>query len=168
LDLPDAAVAAGSTSVLVGGTVTGMVVLETLVPLVAYNPFDGVRLGLTALPNAAAEAAGGLITRGSGTGQLTVASGLVGVSSLAADSVSASALATDAVAELVAAILAGTVEGSTTVVQALRLALATLGGKADGLATTTVHYRDLADSKNRVTATVDADGNRTAVTLDLT
>lgn len=31
---------------------------------------DGVRMGLTALPNAAAEAAGGLYTRGSGAGQI--------------------------------------------------------------------------------------------------
>lgn len=62
LDLPDAAVAAGATSVLVGGTVTGMVVVETLVPLVAYDGQDTVRLGLTALPNAAAGASGGLPT----------------------------------------------------------------------------------------------------------
>lgn len=38
--------------------------------IVSYNPFDAVRLGLTALPNAAAEAAGGLYTRGSGAGQI--------------------------------------------------------------------------------------------------
>lgn len=62
LDLPDAAVAAGATSVLVGGTVTGMVVIETLVPLVAVDFADTVRLGLTALPNAAAAASGGLPT----------------------------------------------------------------------------------------------------------
>ncbi|HYC00357.1 MAG TPA: hypothetical protein VEC57_14565 [Candidatus Limnocylindrales bacterium] len=62
LDLPDAAFATGSNSVLVGGTVTGMVVLGALVPLVDYDPQDTVRLGLTALPNAAAAASGGLPT----------------------------------------------------------------------------------------------------------
>lgn len=36
----------------------------------AADPTDAVRLGLTALPNAAAEAAGGLYTRGSGAGQI--------------------------------------------------------------------------------------------------
>ena len=36
----------------------------------AYDPADTVRLGLTALPNAAAEAAGGLYTRGTGAGQI--------------------------------------------------------------------------------------------------
>jgi hypothetical protein len=60
------------------------------------------------------------------------------------------------------------VETSVTVRQSLRLANAANGGKTDGMATTTAHLRDLADTKNRVTATVDANGNRTAVTRDLT
>lgn len=60
LDLPDAAVASGSNGVVVGGTVTDMVVIGTYMHLVDYNPQDAVRLGLTALPNAAADAAGGL------------------------------------------------------------------------------------------------------------
>lgn len=64
---------------------------------------------------------------------------------------------------------AGTVvEGTTTVVQSLRLNNAAQGAKLSGAATTNVIVRDLADSKNRIDATVDADGNRTAVTLDLT
>lgn len=60
------------------------------------------------------------------------------------------------------------VEGTTTLRQSIRLANAALGGKASGLDTTTVAYRDLADSKDRFTATVDANGNRSAVTRDLT
>lgn len=60
LDLPDAAFATGANHVDVGGTVTGMVVLGGRVRLVNYDPEDTVRLGLTALPNAAADAAGGL------------------------------------------------------------------------------------------------------------
>lgn len=67
-----------------------------------------------------------------------------------------------------AAVLAATVEGSVTVVQSLRLANAVLGGKASGLETTSAAYRDLADTKTRITATVDEDGNRSAVTRDLT
>lgn len=66
------------------------------------------------------------------------------------------------------AVLGATVEGSVTVVQSLRLANAALGGKASGLATTNPKYRDLGDTKDRIDATVDADGNRTAVTRDLT
>ena len=60
LDIPDAAFASGASGVLIGGTVTGMIILAAYVPLVAYNPADAVRLGLTSLPNAAADAAGGL------------------------------------------------------------------------------------------------------------
>lgn len=70
LDLPDAAFATGANHVDVGGVVTGMVVIGGRVRLVDYDPEDTVRLGLTALPNAAAEAAGGLYTRGTGAGQI--------------------------------------------------------------------------------------------------
>lgn len=59
-------------------------------------------------------------------------------------------------------------EGSTTARQALRLANSANGGNTDGAATTTMHLRDLANTKNRVTATVDADGNRTVTARDLT
>ena len=38
--------------------------------VVSFDPYDAVRMGLTALPNAAAEAAGGLYTRGTGAGQI--------------------------------------------------------------------------------------------------
>ena len=70
LDLPDAAFATGANHVDFGGTVTGMVVIGGRVRLVDYDPEDTVRMGLTALPNAAAEAAGGLYTRGTGAGQI--------------------------------------------------------------------------------------------------
>ena len=38
--------------------------------IVPWDPYDATRMGLTALPNADAEAAGGLYTRGSGAGQI--------------------------------------------------------------------------------------------------
>jgi hypothetical protein len=60
VDVPDAAFATGANGVMVFGSVTGMVVIGCYVPLVDYNPYDGVRLGLTALPNAAAGANTGL------------------------------------------------------------------------------------------------------------
>ena len=59
-------------------------------------------------------------------------------------------------------------DGTLTFRQSQRLANSANGGKASGMATTTAILRDVADTKDRVTATVDADGNRTAVTLDLT
>ena len=60
LDLPDAAAASGVDYFDVGGTVTGMVVIGGRVRLTGIDLDDGVRAGLTALPNAAADAAGGL------------------------------------------------------------------------------------------------------------
>lgn len=66
------------------------------------------------------------------------------------------------------AVLDEVYEGSTTMRQFLRLATAALFGKLNGAATTTINIRDIADTKNRITATVDADGNRTAVTTDAT
>lgn len=59
------------------------------------------------------------------------------------------------------------VDGTTTARQSVRLSNSALGGKASGLNTTTAVYRDLADSKDRISATVDADGNRSVVTKDL-
>ena len=52
--------------------------------------------------------------------------------------------------------------------QGFRLITSVLGGKASGGGTTENTFRNVADSKNRVVATVDDDGNRTALTLDLT
>lgn len=60
------------------------------------------------------------------------------------------------------------VEGTSTLRQYLRGYAAALFGKASGLATTTAVYRDTGDTKARITATVDTDGNRSAVTTDLT
>jgi hypothetical protein len=60
VDVPDAAFATGVSEVVVGGACTEMIVMPCVVQLVDYDAEDGVRLGLTALPNAAADAAGGL------------------------------------------------------------------------------------------------------------
>lgn len=68
----------------------------------------------------------------------------------------------------ITAIWAEIMEGAITAVQMMRGFASALLGKASGLATTTAVYRDLADSKDRITATVDSDGNRSAVTRDLT
>jgi len=61
------------------------------------------------------------------------------------------------------------IESGLTVRGALRLALAAVAGKASGMAGATGIYRNaVADSKPRITATQDADGNRTAITYDIT
>jgi hypothetical protein len=58
------------------------------------------------------------------------------------------------------------VETGYTLRQALRLMAAALLGELSGAATTTITIRDMGDTKTRITATVDADGNRSALTLD--
>lgn len=68
----------------------------------------------------------------------------------------------------VADILAGVIEGSITFKGAMRLVLAVLAGKSSGGGTATLTFRDVADAKARVTATVTVDGNRTAITRDIT
>jgi hypothetical protein len=43
-----------------------------------------------------------------------------------------------------------------------------MAGKVTGGGTTSVTFRDLSDALDRVKATVDTNGNRSAITLDLT
>jgi hypothetical protein len=73
----------------------------------------------------------------------------------------------DATDQIRDSVFNGVVEGTTTLAQFMRGMIATLLGKASGMATTSVSFRDQADSKNRVVAIVDSNGNRTSVTLDL-
>lgn len=69
--IPDALIAAGVkwANIMFKGA-TNMAPLALEIEVEAVNNQDSVRYGLTALPNAAAEAAGGLYTRGSGAGQI--------------------------------------------------------------------------------------------------
>jgi hypothetical protein len=69
--VPNAALATGSKTVtLVFKGATNMAPLVLEYELTATNNQDAVRGGMTALPNANAEAAGGLYTRGTGAGQI--------------------------------------------------------------------------------------------------
>jgi len=68
-------------------------------------------------------------------------------------------------ATIAAAVWGYTLEGAMTAIHWARIVLAALAGKSSGHSTSSPAYRDLADTKNRITATTDADG-RTSVTLD--
>lgn len=91
-----------------------------------------------------------------------MAAGVVTAASIATDAIDADALAADAVDE----ILDEVVEGTITLRQALRILLSALAGKSTGGGTATLTFRDIADSKPRITATVDVNGNRTAIVRD--
>lgn len=69
--------------------------------------------------------------------------------------------------DIVNGILAGIIEGTITLQEAQRLQLAAAAGKLSGAATATITIKDTTDTKNRIVATVDADGNRTAMTYDV-
>ena len=88
IDWPDAAFADGVNYVILTATVTGAYPVSMLVRLVDYDPQDTVRLGLTALPNVAAGAAGGLpddtdangrvrIVDGAGAGEINTDAGKI-------------------------------------------------------------------------------------------
>lgn len=60
------------------------------------------------------------------------------------------------------------VDGVLTAQQSLRLANAVLGGKTTGGGTGTEKFRDVGDTKDRIEATVDSNGNRLVIIRDLT
>ena len=70
--------------------------------------------------------------------------------------------------DVTGAVLEAQIEPGLTLRQALRLVAAATAGKVSGAAGSTVTIRNaVADSKPRIVATTDADGNRTAITYDL-
>ncbi len=166
-------------------TATGAMPVCINIVTTAADPTDSVRLGLTGLANAVPGAAGGLFIAGTNaattvttsltttfTGNLTgsVASVTAPVTVGTNNDKTGYALAVapptandnaDALLDRAAGI-----ETNRTVRQGLRLMLSALAGKLSGAATTTVTIRDTNDGVNRIVATVDSNGNRSAVTLD--
>lgn len=59
-----------------------------------------------------------------------------------------------------------TIEGTLTLRKIIKLIASALFGKSFGGGTANVGFRDTQDTKNRISATVDANGNRTNVILD--
>lgn len=72
------------------------------------------------------------------------------------------------VAQVPTAVLAAQVETGATVAESLRLHNSVLGGKVSGGQTGKEHFRDLADTKDRLLSSNDAQGNRTSEIYDLT
>ena len=70
------------------------------------------------------------------------------------------------IAAVVSAMFSFNVEGSETFVEQMRLIRAEAAGKLSAVGNT-VTIRDAADTKDRITATVDDNGQRTAVTTDV-
>jgi len=58
------------------------------------------------------------------------------------------------------------VEGTLSKTAIMRLLLSVLAGLSTGGGSDTLSFRDVADGKNRIVATVDKNGNRTVIVLD--
>lgn len=97
-----------------------------------------------------------------------IADGAIDAATFAVGAVDAAALAADAGTEIATAVWATVLDGTNSAIKLMKGFAAAMLGKASGLAATTAKYRNIADSKDVITATVDTDGNRSAVTLDLT
>lgn len=185
--------------------------------VVAFDPFDAVRMGQSALPNADFDAPGGLPISDAGgldldsklseTNEITAARmgaltdwidggrldllldaipttpmrGTDGANTTVPDAAGTAAAlhsttdglittvdtVVDALPTLAEILAGGDIDGYT-LEETLKLCLASLAGKLSGAATTTITIRAADDSKDRLTATVDASGNRSAITYDAT
>jgi len=76
-DIPNGLIdTVGRTTVTFRGA-ANMAPVSVVLNVVAFDPTDGVRLGLTALPNVAQGNAGALVTSGTGTAQIALSAGAV-------------------------------------------------------------------------------------------
>jgi len=143
------------------GDITGADLLAFLNLAAALSGEGGVDAQLTAIGHLAAAVEGeGTVA---GTTVLTALGTLA-----AAINVTGDVLTTGNVANAILDAVNGVEEG-LTVRHALRLIAAATAGKISGAATTTITIRNaVVDDKDRIIATVTGDGDRTAITYDLT
>lgn len=110
------------------------------------------------------------VTVGTNTDKTGYAIGVGGITamSFAAGAIDAAALNATAVTEIVVGVFAraySAAYGSFTFEQITEIIVSACAGVASGLETTNAKYRNLNNSADVIDATVDANGNRTAVTL---
>jgi hypothetical protein len=135
------------------------------------SPSLNMALGLSAtlagtgvLSNADMDSIVGMIATLVGNGSLT--GSMIGLCDISANISPFTVLSPESLA--ISLLDQNDIETNLSVREALRVIAAAVGGKLSGAAGTTITIRNaVADDKNRITATVDANGNRTAVTYDL-
>lgn len=115
------------------------------------------------------EPAGEHAAAGSTGGTLSAAAADAGAAESSATAAAAAIAALNdlSAADVAAALEGAAVEAGVTVQQALRLIVAAAAGRTSGAGTSSFAIRDLADTRDRIQATVDAVGNRTAVVTDV-
>lgn len=213
LGIPDAVLATGCNHVeiMLKGA-ANMSPCFISIELVSYDPNDAVRAGLTALPNVAFGATGGLsnaivrastaqagaagtitldasasavddfynrclirTTGGTGASQSRLVSDYVGATKVATitpnwattpDNTTTFEVLPAGLVDLSAAgVDLVVVESGINLRQALALIGAATAGKVSGADTATVTIKNMDGTTTRIVATVDADGNRSALTL---
>ena len=92
---------------------------------------------------------------------LNDASPNVTVADIATDAITAAALKADAVDEILDEVVVGTY----TMRQLLAVMASALAGKVSGGGTSTITFRGINDASDVIVATVDASGNRSALTI---
>ncbi len=155
---------AATGALIVSGAVT-MAATGALTANVVAALSAAVTMAASGTLDAALNAAGFAATSMSGTGSLTITSYATGAMSMSI----APAVTLEAEAFSAQLLDSELVELGMTVREALRLITAAVAGKISGGGTGTITIRNaVADTKDRIVATVESDGDRTAITYDLT
>lgn len=169
LDLPDAVCATGVNSAVV--MLKGAANLAPIVLEIQLTDFD-LNSTSNAVGAAASVAAGVTLADDAITASKfdestayplkSADTGVTAIARVGADGDTLETLS-DEIAAI--ALLSETVVGTYTVQDILKVMAAALAGKATGGGTTTVTFRGVDDTSDVIVATVDANGNRSAVTL---
>jgi len=149
---------------LIGGRIdatVGAMQTDTLTAAaLAADAVAEIQSGLSTLDAAGVRASVGLASADLDT-QLAALATLIGTRAEPGDAMALTAAAVDAIWDEV-------LDGGFTGRELMRGFAAALLAKLSGADANAPVFRDVADAKNRITATTDASGNRTAVALDLT
>lgn len=94
--------------------------------------------------------------------------GAITANKLASASITSSQLDSSAANEIRDAVFAQIIENSKSFLECVRIQNADAAGKCSGMNTLSPRIRDLADSKDRISALLDVNGNRLSVTVDTT
>lgn len=154
----------GAAVLYITGTIGGVAFRGRQVPIsvAGIDIHDSVRLGATALPNAAAEAAGGLYTRGSGAGQINqAANGQIDANLVTWKGSAPNALVSSRVDASVGAMATGVV--TATAIASDAITAAKIADAAIDRATFAQDALDLFREKRRNTAQA---GGASTITLD--
>lgn len=163
-----------ATATIVGTSdfaATGQLVVSAAATLVGTSSLSG---NLLAALIADAELIGTSSMSGAVTAKGWMTATIVGTSTLTATryatgTLTATISATTELSpeSLATAVWTQALEGVYTAEEMMRVMAAALAGEVSGAGTSTITIRDINDATDRIVATVDGTGNRTAITLDV-